>query len=147
MRYDKVVIRGLDDNRMLRIRKMGKWEVLVDLDNDNYYSNNIMVCDDFHCYYMDENKLWDNFFPVPKQVRDYVEEIAINLIKEPIGVVTMGLKGIEIIDIDDVEEKITIRDRYNNRIDISKLKIYSNRKGMYFNWGSNRIYLSDVERL
>lgn len=65
----------MNDNNL--IKKIGNWEVYIQGEND-YYPNNLCVTDGYNCYYMNDSKAWDNFYPIIKTVVKWCETTGYN---------------------------------------------------------------------
>ena len=71
------VIHNYGDDTRLIIKTIGKWNITLSLYKEGYYPNQLMVDDGYNSYYMNSNKAWDNFYPIPKTVINWCENIGI----------------------------------------------------------------------
>ena len=58
----------------IKIKTVGKWSIYLQGVND-YYPKSLCIEENYNCYYMNSNKAWDNFYPIPKTVINYCEGI------------------------------------------------------------------------
>ena len=75
-------IEDYGDEKRLTIKKIGKWTVSIDLDGSGYYPCDLRVDDGWVCYYMDDRKAWDNFYPIPQTIIDWCENIGVKYLRK-----------------------------------------------------------------
>lgn len=64
-------------NRII-LKKIRNWTIST---NNDYYSDQIMVDDEYVSYYMNEDKAWDNFYPIPKDIIKWCETTGVKKLK------------------------------------------------------------------
>ena len=71
MKMKKIINYG-DEQREL-IKRYGKWSVTKSINNQGYYPNQLMIDDGYNSYYMNSDKRFDNFYPIPSGLISWLE--------------------------------------------------------------------------
>ena len=75
-------IEDYGDEKRLTIKKIGKWNVSIDIDGTGYYPNCLSIEDEWTCYYMNADKAWDDFYPLPRTVINWCENIGVKYLRK-----------------------------------------------------------------